>query len=278
MHVPDNGLTSSPVARDPGVGLAAEPPAGSAAAYWAGQSLTVLVPVYNEEESLRQLVVEMDQFLSQTPVPTTVLFVNDGSTDGSLALLREICRPGSCYEFISLRENQGLSTAIKAGIDHARGTLLGYIDSDIQTSPSDFLTFFEFFPEYDMVNGIRARRQDTLVKKASSKIANAVRRTLINDGIEDTGCPLKIIKMEYARRLPLFHGLHRFLGALVQLQGGRVRQIPVRHFPRFAGTAKYNLRNRAWKPLVDTFGFRWIRSRWRNYAIGEQQRAAGAHA
>ncbi len=248
---------------------------GSSAAYLATQSLTVLVPVYNEEESLRQLVVEMDQFLTQSPVATTVLFVNDGSTDGSLALLRDICRPGTAYEFISLSQNHGLSTAIKAGIDHARSTLVGYIDSDIQTTPADFLKFFEFFPEYDMVNGIRARRQDTLVKKISSKIANTVRRTLINDGIEDTGCPLKIIKIEYARRLPLFHGLHRFLGALVQLQGGRVKQIPVRHFPRFAGTAKYNLWNRAWKPLVDTFGFRWIRSRWRNYAIGEQQRAPG---
>ncbi|MCC3155471.1 glycosyltransferase [Hymenobacter sp. BT770] len=247
--------------------------ASSVSPFLATQSLTVLVPVYNEEESLRQLVVEIDKFLSQTPVPTTVLFVNDGSTDGSLALLRDICRPGTAYEFISLSENRGLSTAIKAGIDHSRSTLVGYIDSDIQTTPLDFLTFFEFFPAYDMVNGIRAKRQDTFVKKVSSKVANGVRRALINDGIEDTGCPLKIIKIEYARRLPLFHGLHRFLGALVQLQGGRVKQIPVRHFPRFAGTAKYTLWNRAWKPLVDTFGFRWIRSRWKNYEIGEQYRA-----
>jgi glycosyltransferase involved in cell wall biosynthesis len=95
------------------------------ATYWASQSLTVLVPVYNEAESLSQLVVEMDKFLNQAPVPTTVLFVNDGSTDGSLPLLRAICQPGTCYEFISLRKNQGLSTAIKAGIDHCRSTLVG---------------------------------------------------------------------------------------------------------------------------------------------------------
>ena len=247
------------------------------AAYLAQQTLTVLVPVYDEEESLPQLVVEMNKFLAQTPVATTVLFVNDGSRDGSLALLRTICRQDARYQFISLRQNQGLSTAIRAGIDHCRSTLVGYIDSDIQTSPLDFLSFFEFLPDFALVNGIRARRQDTLVKKLSSRIANAVRRTLINDGIEDTGCPLKIIKIEYARRLPLFHGMHRFLGALVQLQGGQVKQLPVRHFPRFAGTAKYNLWNRAWKPLVDTFGFRWIRSRWKNYEIGEQHRPE-AHA
>ncbi|WP_044513617.1 glycosyltransferase [Hymenobacter sp. DG25B] len=244
-----------------------------ASAYLALQTLTVLVPVYNEEESLQQFVVEMNKFLEKTPVATTVLFVNDGSTDNSLPILRDICRHDSRYEYISLSQNRGLSTAIKAGVDHCRTTLIGYIDSDIQTSPMDFLKFFEFFPEYDMVNGIRAKRQDTVVKKLSSKVANTVRRTLINDGIQDTGCPLKIMKMEYARRLPLFHGMHRFLGALVQLQGGRIKQIPVQHFPRFAGTAKYNLWNRAWKPLVDTFGFRWIRSRWKNYEIGEHHRA-----
>ena len=243
--------------------------ADSPAAYLATQTLTVLVPVYDEEESLPQFVVEMNKFLARTPVETTVLFVNDGSRDGSRALLRAICAQDARYQFISLRENRGLSTALKAGIDHARTTLVGYIDSDIQTTPLDFLTFFEFFPAFDMVNGIRAKRQDTLVKQLSSKVANAVRRTLINDGIQDTGCPLKILKMEYARRLPLFHGMHRFLGALVQLQGGRVRQLPVRHFPRYAGTAKYTLWNRAWKPLVDTFGFRWIRSRWKNYDLDD---------
>ncbi|MCB2377006.1 glycosyltransferase [Hymenobacter sp. BT635] len=241
--------------------------------YLSTQSLTVLVPVYNEEESLPQFVVEMNRFLSQTPLPTTVLFINDGSTDGSLALLRGICGQDVRYEFVSLSRNQGLSTAIKAGIDHCHSTLVGYIDSDIQTTPLDFLRFLAFFPEYDMVNGIRAKRQDSFVKKLSSKLANTVRRTLINDGIQDTGCPLKMLKMEYARRLPLFHGMHRFLGALVQLQGGRVHQVEVQHFPRFAGTAKYTLWNRAWKPLVDTFGFRWIRSRWKNYEVGEVLRA-----
>ena len=243
----------------------------SPAAYLATQTLTVLVPVYDEQESLPQFVAEMNKFLARTPVATTVLFVNDGSRDGSRALLRDLCAREPRYQLISLRENRGLSTALKAGIDHARTTLVGYIDADIQTTPLDFLSFFEFFPAFDMVSGIRARRQDTLVKKLSSKVANAVRRTLINDGIQDTGCPLKILKTEYARRLPLFHGLHRFLGALVQLQGGRVKQLPVRHFPRYAGTAKYNLWNRAWKPLVDTFGFRWIRSRWKNYDLEEIQ-------
>ncbi|OGX89152.1 dolichol-phosphate mannosyltransferase [Hymenobacter coccineus] len=238
----------------------------------AAQTLTVLVPVYNEEESLSQVVVELDRFLAQTPVPTTVLFIDDGSTDNSLPLLRAICRPGTAYGFISLRKNQGLSTAIKAGIDHCGSTLVGYIDSDLQTTPLDFLTFFEFLPAYDMVTGVRTQRRDTLLKKASSKVANALRRALVNDGIQDTGCPLKIMKMEYARRLPLFHGMHRFLGTLVQLEGGQVKQLTVQHFPRFAGTAKYAFWNRAWKPIVDMLGVYWLRNRWRSYAVAEEQR------
>ncbi|GAB2941485.1 glycosyltransferase [Hymenobacter coalescens] len=246
------------------------------ARYLATQSLTVLVPVYNEEESLQQFVVEMNKYLEVAPVATTVLFVNDGSTDGSLPILRAICHHDARYEFVSLAQNRGLSTAIKAGIDHARGTLVGYIDSDIQTTPLDFLELLPFFPEYDMVTGIRAKRQDSAVKLLSSKIANNFRRLMINDGIVDTGCPLKILKTEYARRIPLFHGMHRFLGALVQLQGGKVKQLPVRHFPRFAGTAKYNLWNRLWKPLVDTFGYRWIRSRWKNYEVGEKHHHSAA--
>ena len=124
-----------------------------------------------------------------------------------------------------------------------------------------------FFPEYDLVNGIRANRKDTVVKKLSSKIANSFRRKMINDGIEDTGCPLKIMKTEYAKRIPFFDGMHRFIPALIQLQGGKVKQIPVTHYPRFAGTAKYHLWNRMKKPFFDTFAFRWMRSRYIQYEI-----------
>lgn len=230
-------------------------------------TLNVIVPVYNEVESLEQFVVEMDKFLKETPVETTVTFVNDGSTDGSQELIDRICATNDRYRKLQLDRNYGLSTAIKAGIDHSDTDLVGYIDSDIQTTPMDFLNYFPYFPEYDMVNGIRAKRNDKLVKKLSSKIANWFRRTMINDGIQDTGCPLKIIKTDYARRLPFFDGMHRFIPALIQLQQGKVMQIPIRHFPRYAGTAKYHLWNRIKKPFFDTLAFRWMRSRYINYKI-----------
>lgn len=229
--------------------------------------LTVVVPVYNEVESLEQFTLEMNKFLDQSPVPTRVLFVNDGSSDGSQDLLERICAEGEAYHYLQLDENHGLSTAIKAGIDAVDTELVGYIDSDIQTSPEDFLKYFEYLPEYDMVNGIRTGRKDSFVKRASSVIANSIRRALINDHIEDTCCPLKIIKTTYAKQIPFFKGMHRFMPALIQLQGGKVKQVPVRHFPRFAGAAKYNLFNRLIGPLVDTFAYRWMRSRYIRYEL-----------
>ena len=233
-------------------------------------SLTIIVPVYNEMECLDRFCESMDAFLQQSPMPTQVLFVNDGSTDGSQQKIRQVCSLKPGYSFISFDRNNGLSTAIKAGIDTADSTYIGYIDSDLQTSPLDFLLYFEHLPAYQMVNGIRARRKDTFIKKVSSKIANSFRRLMINDAIQDTCCPLKIMEATYAKRIPFFDGMHRFLPALIQLQNGKVKQLPVQHFERYAGTAKYHLFNRRWGPLNDTFAFRWMRKRYINYSIAEQ--------
>ncbi|MEJ8801436.1 glycosyltransferase [Pontibacter sp. H249] len=233
-------------------------------------SLTVIVPVFNEEGCLKRFTEAMDAFLEQTPVPTQVLFVNDGSTDNSLAQIKEICQQKTGYSYLALNRNYGLSTAIKAGIDTIQTTHIGYIDSDLQTSPLDFMLFFEHLPHHEMVIGIRAKRKDTFVKKISSKIANGFRRYMINDGIVDTGCPLKIMDSDYARRVPFFDGMHRFFPALIQLQGGKVKQLPVQHFERYAGYSKYHLFNRLWGPLNDTFAFRWMRKRYINYTVAEE--------
>jgi len=236
-------------------------------------TLKIVVPVYNEEASLAAFREEMNQFLARTPMETTVLFVDDGSTDTSLSLIRPICRSDRRYEYRSLASNCGLSTAIKAGIDAAMpASLIGYIDADLQTTPLDFLKFLPFFPEFDMVNGIRLKRKDRFVKKASSLVANAVRRMMINDGIQDTGCPLKILKTEVAIHIPFFDGMHRFMPALVQLLGGKVKELPVHHFPRYAGQAKYHLHNRLVGPFFDTLAFIWMKKRYIRYTVSEESR------
>lgn len=230
-------------------------------------TFTILVPLYNEVECLPRLVEELNAFLEYAPVKTTVLFINDGSTDGSQQLIESIAQQNSNYHYLKFKVNRGLSAALKAGIDHCKTSLVGYIDSDLQTVPKDFLSLLEYIPEFDLVTGIRAKRNDGFVKRMSSKIANTIRRLLINDGIKDTGCPLKVMKTEYAQAIPFFTGMHRFIPALFQLHGCSVKQLPVNHYPRFAGTAKYNLRNRLVKPLFDTLAFRWMRKRYIRYQI-----------
>ncbi|MGB3210932.1 MAG: glycosyltransferase family 2 protein [Desulforhopalus sp.] len=232
--------------------------------------LTIIVPVFNEEESLPSFIHEMDRFIETSPVPSRVLFVNDGSTDNSLKLLTEKCTKAEYCTVLSLDTNYGLSVAIKAGIDQCQTSLVGYIDADLQTHPADFLSYFNFFPEYDMVNGIREKRKDSLTKRLSSRLGNGYRRLLINDNIKDTCCPLKILKTRFAREMPFFIGMHRFIPALVQLQGGKVRQIPISHSPRYAGTSKYHLFNRLVGPFFDTLAFRWMRSRYIRYRVAEK--------
>lgn len=229
--------------------------------------LTVIVPVYNEEECLWKFQENMDGLLSQTELAVKVLFVNDGSTDGSFNIIKQICRKDARYQALCLARNYGLSTALKAGIDSCGTDLVGYMDADLQTTAEDLITLLPFFPEYDMVLGIRQRRKDSAIKKISSKIANAVRQKVLKDGIEDTGCPLKIMKREYAQKIPFFNGMHRFLPALVQFMGGKVKQVPVRHFPRYGGQPKYHLGNRLIGPFLDMLAVLWMKSRFCQYEI-----------
>lgn len=231
---------------------------------------TVIVPVFNEEESLTRLYSEMDKFLDCSPISTSVLFVNDGSLDRSQKIIEEIARQDMRYHFLQLHENRGLSTALKAGIDHSQSQWIGYIDADLQTSPLDFLKLLSFLPEFDLVTGIRAERKDSPVKKISSVVANHVRRMIIHDGIEDTGCPLKVGNGRMLKSIPFFHGMHRFLPALVQMAGGKVKQVPVKHYPRLEGTPKYHLSNRLIGPLFDTLAFRWMQHHYIHYEVDKE--------
>ncbi|POY36772.1 dolichol-phosphate mannosyltransferase [Solitalea longa] len=232
-------------------------------------SFTILIPVYNEEECILPLVKETNKFLEKVSIPTSILFINDGSNDKSLELIKTVCISDKNYHFISLNRNYGLSTALKAGIDNANSTLLGYLDADLQTSPMDFFKLLEHIDQYDLVTGYRQIRQDTVIKRATSSLANYLRRILLNDNIIDTGCPLKIIKTDIAKRLPFYEGLHRFIPNLVTILGGTVKQIPIPHFKRYAGTSKFNFRNRLFGPVIDAIALRWMQRNVISYQINE---------
>ncbi|WP_066224843.1 glycosyltransferase family 2 protein [Formosa haliotis] len=228
---------------------------------------TIIVPVYNEEDNLLRVEKELLAYAQTAAKTTKILLVNDGSKDKSQELIEAICQKHPEFNFISFKENRGLSAAIKAGFDYADTPLVGYIDSDLQTAPSDFNILLQHIGEYDLVTGVRSNRKDSFVKNMSSKIANGIRRSFTHDGMDDTGCPLKVIKTDYAKRIPMFKGLHRFLPAMILLQKGNILQVPVQHFPRLAGEAKFGLWNRLLGPLVDCFAYMWMKKKYINYEI-----------
>lgn len=231
--------------------------------------LTIIVPVYNEEDNMLKLEKRLGDYLKIALCSTCVLLVNDGSRDCSLEMMRDICKRNKDFYYISFSKNNGLSAAIKAGFDETDSELVGYIDADLQTDPEDFNLLLDNLKTHALAMGIRANRKDSPFKKIQSKIANAFRRMMTNDGVKDTGCPLKILRTSYAKRIPFFTGIHRFIPAMIILQGGTFCQVPVRHYPRTAGVSKYHLWNRLVSPFIDCFAYRWMRDRYINYTISE---------
>ena len=234
------------------------------------KTFTIIVPVYNEEDNLLRVEKELSNYIKNCPVKADILLVNDGSSDKSQKIIEEICDRNNDFSFLSFKENRGLSAAIKAGFDNVKTPLLGYIDSDLQTTPEDFNLLLDKIGEYDLVTGVRANRKDSFVKNMSSTIANGIRRAFTHDGMDDTGCPLKVIKTEYAKKIPMFKGLHRFLPAMILLQDGKILQVPVQHFPRIAGEAKFGLWNRLIGPLMDCFAYLWMKKKYINYEVKDK--------
>jgi len=236
------------------------------------QELTIIVPVYNEQENLPRVEEELSSYMEIATIPTQVLFINDGSIDSSKEIIEDICQRKSEFKALHFTQNFGLSAALKAGFDAVETEFLGYIDSDLQTSPMDFNLLLESRNEYDLITGVRVNRKDSFVKRMSSKIANSIRRAFTKDGMDDTGCPLKIIRTSHAKHIPMFRGLHRFLPAMILLQNGKIQQVPVQHFPRIAGEAKFGLGNRLIGPLLDCFAYSWMKRKYINYELEESKK------
>jgi glycosyltransferase involved in cell wall biosynthesis len=231
------------------------------------KELTIIVPIYNEVDGIDMLEREFQPYFEKSTMNPQVLLVDDGSTDGSLAKIRKLCQSSPKFDYISFDRNRGLSAAILAGFKYAKTDWLGYIDADLQTRPTDFLKFEDYLDSFDLVLGQRMGRKDSSVKKLTSRFANWFRDSMLHDGVKDSGCPLKIIRREYALALPHFSGVHRFIPALILMQGGKVKEIPIAHFSRENGKSKFNFLNRSLGPVVDTFGVRWMMKRKINHQI-----------
>ena len=228
-------------------------------------AVSVIVPLYNEEENVPILQAELRAALRG--VDHEFIFVDDGSADRTV----ERIEAAPNLRVIRLEKNAGQSTAIYAGLQAARGAILVLIDGDLQNDPADIPKLVgEVSRGADLVCGYRAQRRDTRVKRLTSRIANAVRSRYTKDGVRDTGCTLKAMRRECVGALVPFKGMHRFIPALINDAGYRLVEIPVNHRPRRFGQTKYGLGNRAVRATIDMFGVRWLLSRRLNYKIREE--------
>lgn len=227
-------------------------------------AVSVVVPLFNEEESISILQQELNAALNG--VDYEIVFVDDGSIDRTA----ERIEAAPNVRVIRLEKNTGQSAAIHAGLHAAHGATAVLIDGDLQNDPADIPRLLaEIARGADLVCGYRAQRKDTRVKRVTSLIANAVRSRFTKDGVRDTGCTLKAMRRECLSALVPFKGMHRFIPALIKGAGYRLVEIPVNHRPRRFGQSKYGLGNRAVRATMDMFGVRWLLSRRLSYRLRE---------
>jgi len=223
--------------------------------------ISIVVPVLNEELSVKDFHRDIVVACNSLGRSYEIIFVNDGSTDKTLDVLKTL----NPITIISFRRNFGQSSALDAGIKHAKGDYIITLDGDNQNVPSDIPRLIEKLEseDLDVVSGWRVDRHDSFTKKVSSKIANFVRRQFLNDGIHDTGCTLKVYRRECFEHIDLYGEMHRFIPVLLKIKGFKIGELPVLHNPRTTGVTKYNGWSRSVKATIDMFGV-WFFKKYSN--------------
>lgn len=232
--------------------------------------LSIVIPIYNEEENIVSLVGEILNALKDFKESYEVVLVDDGSKDNSLPLMKQLHKEyPDIMQYVSFTENNGQTAAFIAGFRAARGRLVATLDGDRQNDPSDLPDMIEKLnaSDVDMVNGIRRKRQDNWVRKLSSKIGNGFRNWLTKEQVSDVGCSIRVMKRECVAEIPCFNGLHRFFPTLVRMKGFRITEIPVNHRERTLGVSKYGVLNRAFVGFHDTLAVRWMLKRVLNWKV-----------
>ena len=247
------------------------PPRGAVPVELGAARLSLVAPVFNELDNLRPLharVVEVFGQPVEGGLEWELILVNDGSTDGSEELIHQLHAEDSRVRGVYFGANRGQTAAIAAGIHAAAGELIATLDADMQNDPVDLPEMIRLLDElgptgapHDAVVGWRMKRNDTWVRRVSSRLANAVRNSISQDSIRDTGCSLKVFRREAIQAIPLFEGMHRFLPTLLRYHDFDVVEHGVSHHPRTAGVSKYGVSNRAWRAFKDLVAVRWMHRR-----------------
>jgi dolichol-phosphate mannosyltransferase len=236
------------------------------------REISVVIPVYNEQENVKPLIAELHEVLQGIQEASEIIFVDDGSRDRSFALLKEAASRDPRIRVIRFRKNAGQTAAFDAGFKAAQGTIIVTMDADLQNDPHDIPRLLEKIGRFDVVCGWRHKRNDPWIRIISSKIANFVRNKLSEEEIVDTGCSLKAFRRECVQHMKLFNGMHRFFPTLAKMEGFTVTQVKVNHRPRKFGTTKYNVTNRMVRAFADLLAVRWMKKRHLNYEIAETTR------
>ena len=239
----------------------------------ADLALSLILPVYNEVESLALLWQELATVLPGLAESTEVIVVDDGSTDGSAAVIRQLMRGAPQIRLLRLETNAGLSAAFYAGFQAARGRIVATMDSDLQSDPRDLAPLLAGLASADAVVGWRQIRHDPWLKRVSSRIANGIRQALTGDPVRDSACSLRVMRRACVAAVPPYAGMHRFIPTLLTLAGFRVAQVPVHHRPRQFGRSKFGVRNRALTAFLDVLAVRWMLRRRLRYRIVEDLEA-----
>lgn len=225
-------------------------------------AISVVIPLYNEEDNVQDMQKEVAEALAGQDYE--LVLVDDGSTDSTVQRVQQ----GDRVRLLCFERNAGQSAAMHAGIHAARGAIVVTLDGDLQNDPKDIPALLAKLSEgWDLVCGYRAKRKDTTFKRLQSRIANFVRSRFIGDGVRDTGCTLKAMRVECREALLPFNGMHRFIPALIANMGFKVTEVPVNHRPRTRGVSKYGFGNRALRATMDMFGVRWLNSRRVRYRV-----------
>ena len=232
--------------------------------------ISVVVPVYNEEANLPILIPKLVEVFHRLGSLYEMIFVDDGSSDGSRKLLKEMASQVPSLHWVGLKQNRGLSTALLAGMREARGKIIVTLDSDLQNDPEDIPRLLGYLDQHDMATGWRQKREDPWLKRIASRIANSVRNRLSGERINDSACTLRVFKRECLQDIPIFNGMHRFMSTLVKMRGYQIIEVPVTHHPRKYGESKYNIRNRMWRSFVDLLAVRWMKGRRIQYDVEER--------
>jgi dolichol-phosphate mannosyltransferase len=233
--------------------------------------LSVVIPVYDEEESLPLLWSELRSVLDRAGLDFEVVFVDDGSRDRGAEVIRGLRDSDSRVRLVRLKANAGETAATDAGFHAARGRLIVTMDADLQNDPHDIPGLLRHLDQWDAVTGWRVDRGDgdSVVRRLSSRIANGVRNWLSDDVIQDSGCTFRAFRRECLRGLVLYRGFHRFVPTLLKMRGYRVLEVPVRNRPRRFGQSKYGVLNRVFVATTDLLAVRWMKSRALHYEVAE---------